>query len=108
MNSASLGIVLGIMVLSAVGLVLLLLPRFTPRAPRWAEGFVPPRYRRRRAAAAQQAAPAAAHQLECPAEEEHRVPVAAGVTGFNGATAVGARSRLLDRRNAETSRGPAR
>ncbi|GAA3751067.1 MraY family glycosyltransferase [Streptomyces tremellae] len=32
--------------LSAVGLVLLLLPRFRPRVPRWAESFVPPRYRR--------------------------------------------------------------
>ena len=49
-NSGAMWIVLGIMALSAVGLVLLLLPRFTPRAPRWAEHFVPPRYRRRRAA----------------------------------------------------------
>ncbi|MFE7133101.1 MraY family glycosyltransferase [Streptomyces sp. NPDC057638] len=36
--------------LSAIGLILLLLPRFTPRAPRWAESFVPPRYRRRQVA----------------------------------------------------------
>ncbi len=36
-NSASMWIVLGIVILSALGLVLLLLPRFTPRAPRWAE-----------------------------------------------------------------------
>jgi UDP-GlcNAc:undecaprenyl-phosphate/decaprenyl-phosphate GlcNAc-1-phosphate transferase len=47
-NSASMWIVLGVVFLSAVGLILLLLPRFTPRAPRWAERFVPPRYRRRR------------------------------------------------------------
>ncbi len=51
-NSASLWIVLGIVALSAVGLVLLLLPRFTPRAPRWAESFAaalqaPPRRRTR-------------------------------------------------------------
>ena len=45
-NNASMWIVLGIVLLSAVGLVLLLLPRFTPRAPRWAERLVPPRYRR--------------------------------------------------------------
>lgn len=47
-HSASLWIVLVIVGLSAVGLILLLMPRFTPRAPLWAESFVPPRYRRRR------------------------------------------------------------
>ncbi|WP_286252297.1 MraY family glycosyltransferase [Streptomyces graminofaciens] len=47
-NAASMWIVLGIAALNAVGLFLLLLPRFTPRAPRWAERFVPPRYRRRK------------------------------------------------------------
>ncbi|MFF5575654.1 MraY family glycosyltransferase [Streptomyces luteogriseus] len=46
-NSASMWIVLGVVFLSAIGLLLLLLPRFTPRAPRWMERFVPPRYRRR-------------------------------------------------------------
>ncbi len=50
-NSASMWIVLSVVILSTLGLVLLLLPRFTPRAPRWAEAFVPPRYRRGRAAA---------------------------------------------------------
>jgi UDP-GlcNAc:undecaprenyl-phosphate GlcNAc-1-phosphate transferase len=45
-NSASMWIVLAIVALSAVGLVLLLLPRFTPHTPRWAEFLVPPRYRR--------------------------------------------------------------
>ncbi|WP_254878801.1 MraY family glycosyltransferase [Streptomyces sp. NA04227] len=44
-NSASLWIVLTVVILSFVGLVLLLLPRFQPRAPRWAQGMVPPRYR---------------------------------------------------------------
>ncbi|MCF6521612.1 MraY family glycosyltransferase [Streptomyces sp. JJ36] len=50
-QSSSLVIVLVMMVFSAVGLVVLLLPRFRPRVPRWAQPLVPPRYRRRRAAA---------------------------------------------------------
>ncbi|MGX9884191.1 MraY family glycosyltransferase [Streptomyces sp. NPDC002276] len=96
-NSASMWIVLGIVFLSAVGLVLLLLPRFTPRAPRWAEYLVPPRYRRRRAAV---------EPVVVLAEEDRdpRPPVVAGVSGVNGATAVGPRSRLLDGRKAESSR----
>ncbi|WP_409469643.1 MraY family glycosyltransferase [Streptomyces sp. HC307] len=91
-NSASMWIVLGIVVLSAIGLILLLLPRFTPRAPRWAEHFVPPRYRRRTVLTA----PAFDGALEqsAPAEEEERTPVAAGVSGVNGATAIGTRSRF--------------
>ncbi|MFI6408629.1 MraY family glycosyltransferase [Streptomyces sp. NPDC050548] len=96
-NSASMWIVLGIVFLSAVGLVLLLLPRFTPRAPRWAEYLVPPRYRRRRAAVE----PVVVLAEEC---RDPRPPVVAGVSGVNGATAVGARSRLLDGRKAESSR----
>ncbi|MFP8960586.1 MraY family glycosyltransferase [Streptomyces nanhaiensis] len=47
-RSSSLVIVLAIVLLSAVGLVILLLPRFTPRVPRWAQAVVPPRYRARR------------------------------------------------------------
>jgi UDP-GlcNAc:undecaprenyl-phosphate GlcNAc-1-phosphate transferase len=103
-NSASLLIVLGIVALSAVGLVLLLLPRFTPRAPRWAEAFVPPRYRRR--------APAVLGPLDAEAfeaegrtepEQEHRTPVAASVSGLNGATALSTRTRL-ERHDAEPSR----
>ncbi|RSN51589.1 undecaprenyl-phosphate alpha-N-acetylglucosaminyl 1-phosphate transferase [Streptomyces sp. WAC 04229] len=89
-NAASMWIVLGVVFLSAIGLVLLLLPRFTPRAPRWAERFVPPRYRRRRAGAETEAAEAAVVPDEA---AEERVPVAAGVSGVNGATAVGPRSR---------------
>jgi UDP-GlcNAc:undecaprenyl-phosphate GlcNAc-1-phosphate transferase len=97
-------IVLGIVALSAVGLVLLLLPRFTPRAPRWAEAFVPPRYRRR--------APAVLGPLDAEAfeaegrtepEQEHRTPVAASVSGLNGATALSTRTRL-ERHDAEPSR----
>jgi UDP-GlcNAc:undecaprenyl-phosphate GlcNAc-1-phosphate transferase len=75
--------------LSAVGLVLLLLPRFTPRAPRWAERFVPPRYRRRKAVAVE----VEAEPEPAVGADEERVPVAAGVSGVNGATAVGPRSR---------------
>ncbi|MEU8980969.1 MraY family glycosyltransferase [Streptomyces sp. NPDC058467] len=108
-NAASMWIVLGIAALSAVGLVLLLLPRFTPRAPRWAEHLVPPRYRRRRAAVhAAPTEPAVTHgtaTAEEPEEaREHRAPVVAGVSGVNGATALGARSRFLDRRKAGSSR----
>ncbi|MER6123912.1 MraY family glycosyltransferase [Streptomyces sp. NPDC001795] len=102
-NSASMWIVLGIVALSAVGLVLLLLPRFTPRAPRWAEAFVPPRYRRRRRAAALRPVPATAHEGEPRPGDERRTPVVAGVSSVNGATAIGTRTRL-DRRRAESSR----
>ncbi|GGX41730.1 MraY family glycosyltransferase [Streptomyces fructofermentans] len=122
-NSGAMWIVLGIVALSAVGLVLLLLPRFTPRAPRWAEHFVPPRYRRRRGAQAPAEAEAStayaaggdgtgegrddgteAGSGEAARSEEHRTPVAVGVSGANGATAVGPRSRLLEGREAGQSR----
>ncbi|MDR3084192.1 MAG: undecaprenyl/decaprenyl-phosphate alpha-N-acetylglucosaminyl 1-phosphate transferase [Streptomyces sp.] len=95
-NSASMWIVLGIVILSFIGLVLLLLPRFTPRAPRWAEAFVPPRYRRR---AVLEPTQAAAYEAGDEAGDERqpeacRTPVAAGVSGVNGATAIGSRARL--------------
>ncbi|MFE3037011.1 MraY family glycosyltransferase [Streptomyces canus] len=92
-NSASMWIVLGVVFLSAIGLGLLLLPRFTPRVPMWAQHVVPPRYRRRRRAAVAEAM-----------EVEQRTPVAVGVAGVNGATALSARSHLPERRTAETSR----
>ncbi|MFJ9742516.1 MraY family glycosyltransferase [Streptomyces sp. NPDC101166] len=99
-NSASMWIVLGVVFLSAIGLGLLLLPRFTPRAPRWAEAFVPPRYRRRKvlpAPAATLAAgsgePGASGESGEGEEQEPRTPVTIGVSGVNGATAVGPRSR---------------
>ncbi|MFD3477945.1 MraY family glycosyltransferase [Streptomyces sp. NPDC058695] len=110
-HSTSMWIVLAIVALSFVGLVLLLLPRFTPRAPRWAEAFVPPRYRRRRAARASaevpETSPSYAAQEEAGAADEapegegSRTPMPAGV---NGATAIGPRSRFLDRRKAHSSR----
>ncbi|MDC2951212.1 MraY family glycosyltransferase [Streptomyces heilongjiangensis] len=77
-NAASMWIVLGIAALSGVGLFLLLLPRFTPRAPRWAEAFVPPRYRRRRPTAQPTAEPSAA--------------LADWTPSLNGATAIGGRT----------------
>src|SRR3954447_21048693 len=77
-NSASMWIVLSVVILSALGLLLLLLPRFTPRAPMWAQHIVPPRYRRRR--------PVTAESVES-VEVDQRTPVAVGVAGVNGATA---------------------
>ncbi|WP_210593797.1 MraY family glycosyltransferase [Streptomyces sp. GESEQ-35] len=108
-NSASMWIVLGVVFLSAIGLALLLLPRFTPRAPRWAEAFVPPRYRRKAVGEPEPAEAEEGTEAEpaVPVVEEPRTPVAAGVSrvnGVNGATALGARSRFLDRRKAGTSR----
>lgn len=101
-HSASMWIVLAIAALSALGLILLLLPRFTPRAPHWAEGLVPPRYRHAERAAA---AAAEAAALETTGREpEFARPIAAGVSGVNGATAVGPRSRFPDRRKAESTR----
>ncbi|WP_225827329.1 MraY family glycosyltransferase [Streptomyces naphthomycinicus] len=103
-NSASMWIVLGVVFLSAVGLILLLLPRFTPRVPVWAQRFVPPRYRRRRrspeaadGAVAAESATGESGGQEAPGAEQ-RAPVTAGAPGVNGATAIGARSRFVDRR----------
>ncbi|KOG39453.1 transferase [Streptomyces decoyicus] len=95
-NNASMWIVLGIVLLSAVGLVLLLLPRFTPRTPRWAEWMVPPRYRRAAHATAAGAETDGGSAVE---PEEEREPVPAGI---NGATAIGDRSRFADRSKAES------
>ncbi|MGW7050833.1 MraY family glycosyltransferase [Streptomyces sp. NPDC054887] len=105
-HSASMWIVLGIVALSAVGLVLLLLPRFTPRAPRWAESFIPPRYRRsgRTYSALERETQEAVVADEADGAEEEpqeRTPLPAGV---NGATAIGPRSRFPERRKAGTPR----
>ncbi|MDK1346421.1 MraY family glycosyltransferase [Streptomyces sp. 378] len=103
-NSASMWIVLGVVLLSAIGLLLLLLPRFRPRAPRWMERFVPPRYRRRGAVAALslEASTPATPADQSAAGSEDRTPVVSGVSGVNGATAIGPRSRMADRRKAGT------
>jgi UDP-GlcNAc:undecaprenyl-phosphate/decaprenyl-phosphate GlcNAc-1-phosphate transferase len=119
-NSASMWIVLGVVFLSAIGLVLLLLPRFTPRAPRWAEAFVPPRYRRRRqplvagrhtAAEPSDGEQGYAPEPDCQATAQDRAPVGAGVSGaagtagVNGATALGgAKARFSDQHKTESSR----
>lgn len=121
-HSASLWIVLVIVGLSAVGLVLLLMPRFTPRAPRWAEAFVPPRYRRRSDDGAQEAGQdsslpeASEGSGETPKDQQgstgsqmasgtpEQAPVAVGVSGVNGATAIGPRSRFRDRDRADSPR----
>ncbi|MGY0058394.1 MraY family glycosyltransferase [Streptomyces sp. LZ34] len=94
-NSVSMWFVLSIVGLSAVGLVLLLLPRFTPRVPRWAERFVPPRYRRRgsRVAAAAREASAGAPGSE-PGPDSEGEPAGRIPAGINGATAIGDRSRF--------------
>ncbi|MGW1181344.1 MraY family glycosyltransferase [Streptomyces drozdowiczii] len=117
-HSTSMWIVLVIVGLSALGLILLLMPRFTPRAPRWAESFVPPRYRRRRRRGeGPGAAEAESHEAPAEAAEDSQVaqdprkgqegrepapqaPLATGVSGANGATAIGSRSRFADRRKA--------
>ncbi|MFI8994354.1 MraY family glycosyltransferase [Streptomyces sp. NPDC053542] len=97
-NNASVWIVLGIVVLSAVGLGLLLLPRFRPRAPRWAHWMVPPRYRRQAGTAA---APEAGPTAAADGAEEPREPVPAGI---HGATAIGDRSRFSDWRGVGSGR----
>lgn len=120
-NNASVWIVLGIVALSAVGLVLLLLPRFSPRAPRWANFLVPPRYRRTARPAANGAAPLSSDGARSQAgasgsavagaqsngaepagaHEESREPVPAGL---HGATAIGDRSRFSDWRRVGSRR----
>ncbi|WP_327708807.1 undecaprenyl/decaprenyl-phosphate alpha-N-acetylglucosaminyl 1-phosphate transferase [Streptomyces sp. NBC_00464] len=113
-HSTSMWIVLLIVGLSALGLILLLMPRFTPRAPRWAERVVPPRYRRRR----READPGAELSQGLQGQQEPlddqmgqngheaapQAPIAAGVSGANGATAIGHRSRFADRRKADSTR----
>ncbi|MYS20778.1 UDP-GlcNAc:undecaprenyl-phosphate GlcNAc-1-phosphate transferase [Streptomyces sp. DvalAA-14] len=91
-NSSSLWIVVVIASLSALGLVVLLLPRVRPRAPHWAESIVPPRYRRRRRRLAAAAAAAEQEML------------AGDPPALNGSTAIGDRSRLPDRRRPVDSR----
>ncbi|MGW7595605.1 undecaprenyl/decaprenyl-phosphate alpha-N-acetylglucosaminyl 1-phosphate transferase, partial [Streptomyces rubiginosohelvolus] len=105
-HSTSLWIVIVIVGLSALGLILLLLPAFTPRAPRWAERFVPPRYRRRRRRAEGPGAASeeAAAGQQGPVDGQMETGVAAAVPGVNGATAIGHRSRTADRRAAGSTR----
>ncbi|MGK5497024.1 MraY family glycosyltransferase [Streptomyces sp. URMC 125] len=92
-RSSSLVIVLAIVLLSAVGLVILLMPRFTPRVPRWAQRLVPPRYRIRRTAAGQGPEGAAEPGEDGAADGAgQRARGAAGEPA--GATALSERERL--------------
>jgi UDP-GlcNAc:undecaprenyl-phosphate GlcNAc-1-phosphate transferase len=107
-RSSSLVIVLAVVLLSAVGLVVLLLPRFTPRVPGWASALVPPRYRRPEpepatadagpeAAGADggrpNATPAGAERTDGSDDDEPEPAVA----GLHGATAIGERHRFARR-----------
>ncbi|MGW5043905.1 MraY family glycosyltransferase [Streptomyces griseoluteus] len=95
-NSASMWIVLGVVFLSAIGLVMLLLPRFTPHAPRWAQHFVPPRYRRypEPPAESEEAGTEPGEASSAALADATTASAAvAAVPGVNGATAIGARTR---------------
>ncbi|MFI9719308.1 MraY family glycosyltransferase [Streptomyces sp. NPDC052396] len=87
-HSGSGWLLLLVVAFSAVGLVLLLMPRFTPRVPIWAQWAVPPRYRRR---APQEHTPSE----PTPADE------AATEMGLHGCTAVGERQRFASVRKAD-------
>jgi UDP-GlcNAc:undecaprenyl-phosphate GlcNAc-1-phosphate transferase len=93
-SSSSLWIVLVIVSLSAIGLVVLLLPAFRPHAPRWAESVVPPRYRRRR------------RRLAAAAAAAEREMNGADRPALNGSTAVGDRPRLPERSPSATRPAP--
>ncbi|MCC3651667.1 MULTISPECIES: MraY family glycosyltransferase [Streptomyces] len=106
-NSASVWVVLALAMFSAVGLFILLLPRFTPRVPRWAQALVPPRYRNKGRPAepadeADEAGPSPASPAAGAAGAERSGTVARA----NGATAVGARGgHRVPQRSKAGSRG---
>ncbi|MDI3404519.1 MraY family glycosyltransferase [Streptomyces cavernicola] len=91
-HSASMWIVLVVVALSFVGLVLLLLPRFTPRTPRWMEAFVPPRYRR----GALAAEPAEEADSEAEGVTQAAEPAPGTAVRAGGSTAIGGRSRFTE------------
>ncbi|WP_183091411.1 MraY family glycosyltransferase [Streptomyces radicis] len=114
-QSANAVLVPVVMALSAIGLVVLLLPRFTPRVPSWAQRLVPPRYRDRMAARAPEAGPApgpeaagaeagtGAEAASTTASSEAPPPPSpASLSGLNGATAVGDRHRFAVRRKIDS------
>ncbi|MEU6171338.1 MraY family glycosyltransferase [Streptantibioticus parmotrematis] len=96
-RSSSMWILLVVVVLSGLGLVVLLSPRFKPRAPRWAEGFLPPRYR-----AGARAAAAAATDADAAADAAPRE--AGTLTGLHGATAIGDRAPQTERQSVTSVR----
>ncbi|OEV00312.1 MULTISPECIES: MraY family glycosyltransferase [Streptomyces] len=102
-RSSSLAIVLTIVLLSAVGLVVLLMPRYTPRVPGWAQQVLPPRYRRggREAADAEAAPESAAEgagERAAPREAEREPAMA----GLHGATAIGERRQFTREKKINT------
>ncbi|WP_059012055.1 MraY family glycosyltransferase [Streptomyces specialis] len=106
-QSANALIVPAVMSLSAVGLVVLLMPRFRPRVPRWAQRLVPPRYRDRRRPATDTApdAPDGTAEFSTGTGETRGDDVPAAGTsspGLHGATAVGDRQRFALRRKIDT------
>jgi UDP-GlcNAc:undecaprenyl-phosphate GlcNAc-1-phosphate transferase len=103
-RSSSLVIVLAVVLLSAVGLVVLLLPRFTPRVPSWAFALVPPRYRRPDQEAEPEAEAESADggrpdDTSVAAERDAREAAERepAVAGLHGATAIGERHRFARR-----------
>ncbi|MCC5035563.1 undecaprenyl/decaprenyl-phosphate alpha-N-acetylglucosaminyl 1-phosphate transferase [Streptomyces sp. WAC 00631] len=106
-NSASVWVVLALAMFSAVGLFILLLPRFTPRVPRWAQAVVPPRYRSKgRPAEPAEEADEAGQSSASPAAGETGAERSGTVAQANGATAVGARGgHRVPQRSKAGSRG---
>ncbi|MEU2085412.1 MraY family glycosyltransferase [Streptomyces albus] len=98
-RSSSLAIVLAIVLLSAVGLVVLLLPRYTPRVPQWAQRVLPPRYRRQEDAASGAAAvdptpPGPGEEPEPAGESGEQTEREPALAGLEGATAIGERRQF--------------
>ncbi|KNE79214.1 MULTISPECIES: MraY family glycosyltransferase [Streptomyces] len=109
-NSASVWVVLALAMFSAVGLFILLLPRFTPRVPRWAQAVVPPRYRSKGRPAGSAGEVDEAGEAGQPSASPKAGAAGAERSGTvaraNGATAVGARGgHRVPQRSKAGSRG---
>ncbi|MGW8379718.1 MraY family glycosyltransferase [Streptomyces sp. ODS28] len=111
-QSSSLAIVLLIVLLSAVGLIVLLLPRFTPKVPPWAQALVPPRYRAPRDAhSAEGGAEGLSEGQQGSVDAESEGAAAqdgrpapdreAAMAGLSGATAIGERHHFMARRHGD-------
>lgn len=98
-------LVLAVVVLSAVGLLILLMPTLTARRVTWAERLLPPRFRIGRSATGE-GSPATPDREERPpgppegGSAAHRQPAAP--RHLQGATAVGSRNRFPPRRKIDT------
>lgn len=101
-QSASQWVVLPVMVLSAVGLGVLLLPRFTPRVPRWAHRVVPPRYRGHGGGSGPGSRTGSAEAPAAPPDAVPRMSGALRRDGPGGATAVGDRQRFVPRKKIDS------